>query len=107
MKFEKELVYAWMNKQIKSNKLETATLFDNMVVRHFRTDDIQLHRGIKLISDITGIPYTEREWRGNQHCGVNYIERSLMYNGFKFFTLGTVEDFRQEDSENEKAKITD
>lgn len=107
MKFEKELVYAWMNKQIKSRKLETATILNGKVIRSFTADDIQLYRGIKLISDITGIPYVEHEWCGNEHCNVNYKERYLRYNGFKFFTIGTVEDFEQEDSENEKAEITD
>ena len=115
MKNEKELVYAWMNKQIKSRKLETTKIFGGKITRSFESKDIQLHKGIKLISDITGIPYVECEWRGNEHCDTNYKERYLIYNGFKFFTIGTVEnfeqedleDFEQEDSENEKAEITD
>ena len=107
MKTEKEIVYAWMNKQIKSRRLETTKILNGRITRSFESNDIQLHRGIKLISDITGIPYTECAWRGNEHCHTNYIERSLMYCGFKFFMIDTEEGYRQEDSENEEAEITD
>lgn len=104
--YRKQLVFAWLNKQIKAYNLNHTRLFENGIVHEigysFEPKKIMLFRGIKLISDITGIPYTESKWDGNAHCSTTYIERSIMYKGYKFYSIS--ESYEEEDKENEEAE---
>ena len=101
-----ETVYAWLNKQIKANKLAGTGLFENRIKREYPKSSILVFRGIKLISQITGIPYEEREWSGNSQCSTNHVERVLFYKDYCFYEIADKEEFEQEDEENEE-KFTD
>lgn len=98
-------VMKWLDNQILSYQFETDTLFNSKIVRHFGTprdfnsevQSIQIYRGIKLIAEILDIPYDECDWHGNEDCNVNYLERSLMYKGYQFYSIGTKKDFEDED----------
>ena len=98
---DKELVYRWLNKQIKAQKLIATTLFDNKVRREYLKKDVQLFTGVKLLADTIGAELIECEWDGNDHCGTNYIERSFMYKGYKFYSINEKEGYEKEDEANE------
>lgn len=99
-------VMNWLDNQILSYQFETDTLFNSKIVRHFGTprdfnsdvQSIQIYRGIKLIAEILDIPYDEHDWHGNDACNVKYLERSLMYKGYQFYSIGTKENFEEEDN---------
>lgn len=97
----KKLVYAWLNKQIKAQKLMSTTIFGEAVRREYPCKKIQVYRGIKLLADIISAELTECDWNGNDNCDTNYIERSFMYRDYKFYSIGDPEEFEEEDKENE------
>ena len=89
---KKDLVFAWMNKQIKASKIEGTALFDNEIRRTYADNTIHVHKGIKKISEITGISYFEEDWDGNKTCNTNYNIVYLMYKNYKFFELADKEE---------------
>lgn len=101
MDHRKELVYAWLNKQIKASKILDASLFDGKIRRTFANNYIQIYTGIKLISDILDIHYFEDDWDGNEHCHTNYVKRYIWYKNYQFFELV---DKNEEEKENNEGQ---
>lgn len=93
---KKDLVFAWLNKQIKANKTESIRLFDDQIRRSRSSKEIQIYRGVKLISEITDIPYVEEDWEGNKCCNTNHNIVYLMYKGYKVFELTDKEEKNDE-----------
>ena len=93
---KKDLVFAWMNKQIKANKTQNIALFDEDIRCTFTDNTIHIYKGIKTISDITGIAYTEKDWHGNKHCKTNNLIRELQYKNYTFFELVPKEEMEDE-----------
>ena len=90
---EKELVYAWLNKQIKAWKLSNSNLPESVFgyIRGFCNYEKELQiYGIKNIIDILGsdIEWIREDWNAN-NIGekTNYDIIYFWYRGFKIFQL--------------------
>lgn len=105
---QKDLIFAWLNKQIKANKLNNETLFNRAVVRsNYDDHKIMIFKGVRFIADILDISWIERDWDGNEQTGENWRERLFEYRGYTFYQLASAEEFKLEDKKNEKTALAD
>ena len=88
---KKELVYSWLNKQVKAWKLANSELpYEEFgyISGIINTDRKELHiHGTEKLAHIIGAEIIREDWDGNEQCHTNNDFIYFWYRGFKVFQL--------------------
>lgn len=80
---------AFLNMQVKAIKMmnkKFETLVGENISRLNKPETVQLYNILKLC-EIANLPFTRRDWDGNETCNSDWDEVYFTYKGIKFYGL--------------------